>query len=234
MFVTAEEALAVHEARHKLRTTRNGECWLFAPYMPSACYSLGHFTDDGWKQCDGPGKCAWHHRKLIPKGHVVALCIKKAFPYTKFPLIAPPKQVPFVGPEWEVKIMELTGGIIKAFMAGRDKPDRLCVVGRKTGPKNLPMELRWLDSVLTGVPSGLVNVQIPEVLPGIIKGEYAYSAERSDLDKPDDSGIKHKTGYQPDVGRNSGDDDGAGASAPGPASSPRIGPGGRKGKAGAA
>lgn len=234
MFVTPEEALAVHEARHKLRTCRNGQCWLFAPYMPSACYSIGHFSDAGWKQCEGEGKCQWHYRKMIPKCHVVALCLKIAFPYTKYPTIAPPKSVPFVGPEWEVKIMELTGGVIKPFMAGRDIPDRLCLVGRKPGPKNLPLELRWLDSALTNVPGGLTNMQIPDVLPAIIKGDYYPAAVRTALDNPDDSGIKHKTGYQPDLGRNSDDgDDGAASAAPS-APSPRIGPGGKNGKAGAA
>lgn len=234
MFVTAEEALAVHEARHKLRTCRNGEAWLFCPYMPSACYSIGHFTDNGWKQCDGEGKCHWHHRKLIPKCHVVALCLKTAFPYTKYPSISPPKTVPFVGPEWEVKIMELTGGVIKPFMAGRDKPDRLCLVGRKPGPKNLPLELRWLDSFMSGVPAGLVDMQIPDVLPAIIKGDYCPAAQRTDIDKPDDSGIKHKDGYPSSVGRNSETDDGEAAAAASPASGSRIGGSAKKGKAGAA
>lgn len=195
MFVSREEALTAHEQRHKLRCCRNGECWLFVPYMPSVCYSLGHYGDDGWTQCPGDG-CVWHHRKIIPKAHVVALCIRVPLPYSQFRTYQCAKVASFRPAEWDQKIMELTGGIIKPFTDGQRPADTMCLVARAPGRKTMPLELRWLDSCLTGVPSDICQMHIPEMLPGIIKNDVVMQADRTPLDNSAGDAIKHKTPYR--------------------------------------
>lgn len=234
MHISKDQAVALAQARQKLHTCRVGQGWLIAPYVDGGRFTAMHWLPDPINSsmpCSGPG-CPWCHLKAIPKLHVPALVHRQ---YSR-PEVARVRDASagmnYLPGEWSVRIVELTANCFAAF----DKPsapDELAYMWRDDGRRNGPLNFRWTGGILRAVPPDLINLAVEDVLPAVIHSAQRTRGEVT-LDKDAQSRIKHKTGYQPDLGRNSYDgDDGDAAAAPS-ATSPRVGPGGKGGKAGAA
>lgn len=210
MFVSPEEALAVQEARHRLRCTKAGFGWLFCPYTPGACFSIGHYVRDnqGWEQCPGALTCRNHHLRQITKVHVPALVAHEFLRPEKCEGFELEDCITFKPHAWGQKIVELTSGVIPIFCQP-SRPDQLALVWRPTGKSNGPLKLRWLNTIMKGVPAGLADMNIKDMLPAIIHGEVRPSAVVSELDKPDPCGIKHKIYSQKDCNDSSLDTESA-------------------------
>jgi len=197
MFVSKEEALAVHEQRHRLRCCKAGQGWLICPYAPSACYSIGHYhsKEEGWQQCPGIPDCPVHWKRPIPKVHVACLQHREMVMVQKCEGFRLEKFLPFKPALWHEKIFELTGGVIEKFCIP-SQPDQLALCWREPGRANGPLHFRWLDTVLTDVPAELHKLDIPALLPCIIKDKHAVAATITpvDLDKKNPRPIKHKIG----------------------------------------
>lgn len=192
MFVSKEEALAAHQARHKLRTTKAGFGWVFCPYVPGAEYSVGHYVREarGWEQCPGEGTCHYHHLRLISKIHVPALVVHK-------PIVASKCEhydcddLSFRPENWSAKLVELTAGCIETFNQD-SKPDQLALCWRDPGRDNGPLHLRWLRGCLKGVPRDLANLSVKDILPAIIHGQVVIDDQPS-LDNSRPGRIKHNS-----------------------------------------
>lgn len=177
MFCSKDEAMAVHEARHRLRTTKQGQAWVFCPYKPNATYAMGHYVsrEQGWEFCQGEGKCPYHHLRLISKMHVPALVSHKCMPASsgdKFDV----DDIVFRPDMWSAKIVEITAGCIELFHQD-SKPDQLAIIYRAAGRNNNPLHLRWLRGCLKGVPKQLRDLTIEDTLPAIIHGKVAVGRD---------------------------------------------------------
>lgn len=197
MFCSREEAQAIHDARHRLRTCKAGQGWVFCPYVPGATYCKGHYVHEsrGWEFCTGEGQCSHHHLRLISKLHVPALVAAAVIPAStaeKYDC----DDVVFRADKWQAKIVELTAGCIETFNQD-SKPDQLAVTWRAAGRNNNPLHMRWLRGCLKGVPKQLRELSIEDTLPAIIHGKVAVG-RTVELDNSLPGPIKHNSNLKSD------------------------------------
>jgi len=197
MFCSKEEAVAIHEQRHRLRTCKQGQAWVFCPYKPGATYAMGHYVAEtrGWEFCQGEGKCPHHHLRLISKMHVPGLVAVQCVPATSGQQYNV-DDIVFRPDKWAAKIVELTAGCIEAFH-GDSKPDQLAIIWRASGRNNNPLHFRWLRGCLKGVPAQLKELTIEDTLPAIIHGQTVIG-RTVDVDNSRPGPTKHNSNSKSD------------------------------------
>lgn len=234
MFISSERAAALAEGRRKFLSVYEGRCVLFMPFCDTARYCSTHYVPELKRSimCSGDS-CKFHFYPEVAKLHIAAWVHRHASPFAVITEGTLPEKFVFSNETWAAKIVEITEACFPAWRAFKTEPYGSCaLIGREPGRKNGKVHFKGLSGTfLEGFPS---EALAPEtVIPAVIRGTY-YPNARVGLDKSDEGRIEHKDGYQSDLGRNSDDDDGAAAAAAAPAPSPRIGPGEKRGKAGAA
>lgn len=191
MFIPKELALAMAAGRRKFLSVYEGRAVLFMPFADHARHVSTHYVAELKRSviCQGVGQCQHHHLQEVAKCHVAALVYRKHMPYSAVKDMKLPPVLQFDPAGWVAKIVELTENCFDEFEAVKDY-GTLCVISRKPGRKNNPVEFAWLDGhKLENFPA---EPLAPEnVVPAVIRGTF-YPVADVAIDKNAKGRIKHK------------------------------------------
>lgn len=191
MFISAEAAVALANAKNRLQIVRAGQAWLLCPYKPGARFCTMHWIPSLSKSLphteDG---CEWCRYPEIPKCHVPALVFHRVQQLQAAKTFDLAEGADHGAGVWSQRIVELTANTFTAFL-GDSKPDQLAIVYRDAGRHNGPLHLRWLKGTLRNVPPGIAHLSVEQLLPMILHGT-AVDAARVALDTSGKRRTKHK------------------------------------------